>query len=281
MPQSEESGSGSNDSEMGAAVEKLLDADKEGNHIDRVSKIIEEVGITSLLHHAAQTGHRALLEILLEDPTFEVNAREGLMGCTALIIACWKGHTEMVRLLLQNGADVLIGTRDGLTCLHMAAFCGHTNLLLHGKSQRKRLEEWDPLEVPMLSSNRRWALIGRKTSIETFTALHMAASGNHSSGVPIVASILETFRTAVLDFHGLAPNSKTAYDIQTELWMNFLLKIRRELHTNGPVEISDQLLLKNVVGGGGSALQQKLDVKYEGILLAHVERTGLVREHQR
>ena len=41
-----------------------------------------------------------------------------------LSIAALMGHTEVVALLLENGADVNAKSRDGGTALHAAAFLG-------------------------------------------------------------------------------------------------------------------------------------------------------------
>ena len=52
------------------------------------------------------------------------NARDPQSGSTMLSIAALMGHTEVVALLLENGADVNAKSRDGGTALHAAAFLG-------------------------------------------------------------------------------------------------------------------------------------------------------------
>ena len=45
---------------------------------------------------------------------------------TLLAAAALMGHTEIVTLLLEHGADVNARSRDDGTALHAAAFLGHT-----------------------------------------------------------------------------------------------------------------------------------------------------------
>jgi len=51
----------------------------------------------------------------------DVNKSGGKAGDTPLIIASWKGHTEIVKLLLANGADANKMDKDGDTSLHSAS----------------------------------------------------------------------------------------------------------------------------------------------------------------
>lgn len=52
------------------------------------------------------------------------NAQDPQSGSTMLSIAALMGHTEVVALLLEHGADVNVKSRDGGTALHAAAFLG-------------------------------------------------------------------------------------------------------------------------------------------------------------
>ncbi|CAM6097373.1 unnamed protein product [Calypogeia fissa] len=225
-----------------------------------LGSIVGQQGLTKLLHHAAQSGNIELMRIALDDPTIEVNGTLHKQGCTALILACWNGHTKAATLLLLKGADVLLCTRDGLTCLHLAAFCGHTevvNFLLHGKCLRKSWEDSSSLHMAAFCcdtealewllngkslgedqisaltrtySKCRWSLIERKTGTEKFTALHMAAKQSHNPGVEIAASICEAFIASVLDVYGLATNPNVEYNIEEEVWSDFMFQIQKELH---------------------------------------------------
>lgn len=52
------------------------------------------------------------------------DAKDPRSGSTMLSIAALMGHTEVVALLLEHGADVNAKSRDGGTALHAAAFLG-------------------------------------------------------------------------------------------------------------------------------------------------------------
>ena len=64
------------------------------------------------------------------------DAQDPKSGSTMLSIAALMGHTEIVALLLEHGADVNAKSRDGGTALHAAAFLGRIEavklLLEHG-----------------------------------------------------------------------------------------------------------------------------------------------------
>ena len=63
----------------------------------------------------------------------DVNARNPASGDPLLFTAAVMGHTEIMGLLLEKGADINIQNRDGNTSLHVAAFFGRadaTELLL-------------------------------------------------------------------------------------------------------------------------------------------------------
>jgi ankyrin repeat protein len=96
----------------------------------------EKYGRTAL-HLAAMNGHLEIVKLLLEHGA-DVNAKtkEGY-GYTALHSAASNGHLEIVKLLLEHGADVNAKTKyGGYTALHSATMNGHLEivklLLEHG-----------------------------------------------------------------------------------------------------------------------------------------------------
>jgi hypothetical protein len=79
------------------------------------------------LHEAAWNGDRNMAWILIAagaDPN--VPHTEG--GSTPLHYAILTNHVEIVKLLLEHGADVKARYRGGSTALHLAAGRGHTEI---------------------------------------------------------------------------------------------------------------------------------------------------------
>ncbi|MCY4552278.1 MAG: CotH kinase family protein, partial [Candidatus Poribacteria bacterium] len=84
------------------------------------------------LSGAVFIGNLAAVKQALTDGA-DPNAEDPQSGSTMLSIAALMGHTEIVALLLEHGADVNAKSRDGGTALHAAAFLGRaeaTKLLL-------------------------------------------------------------------------------------------------------------------------------------------------------
>ena len=89
-------------------------------------------------------------------------------GRTALIWATLGGYEAVVRLLLEQGADIKAKDKDGRTVLHMAAKDGHEGVV------RLLLEKGADVEA--------------KDKYEEWRALHMAADAGHKV---IVQQLLE------------------------------------------------------------------------------------------
>lgn len=58
----------------------------------------------------------------------DVNARERHYGDTALMWAAAAGHVDVVRLLIEAGADVRAVDNEGVTALHLARANGHAEV---------------------------------------------------------------------------------------------------------------------------------------------------------
>ena len=76
------------------------------------------------LYSAAENGHEAVVRLLLENEA-DVNMKDWWNGRTALHSAAENGHEAVVRLLLEHKADVDAITQDGSTALSRAAEKGH------------------------------------------------------------------------------------------------------------------------------------------------------------
>ena len=79
------------------------------------------------LHIAASKGHFNLCKTLIEKINFNVHMVDNKKW-TALHYAAQKGSYELMNYFIAKGTDVLLKTKDGLNCLHIAASNGHLNL---------------------------------------------------------------------------------------------------------------------------------------------------------
>ena len=124
------------------------------------------------LHKAVSNGDVAAVQAMLRSG---VNETRGTAGVTPLMIAAENGHTEIVRLLLDDGADVDATTGPGgpqaaltvpgVTALMRAAWNGHP-------------------EVARLLIERGADVNARES--QGHTALMMAAKGGHTDTVGIL-----------------------------------------------------------------------------------------------
>ena len=90
-----------------------------------VDGVLGEAGAFSAqrLSEAAFTGNIAAMKQMLADGA-DPNTKDPQSGSTLLATAALMGHTKIVALLLEHGADVNVRSRDGGTALHAAAFLG-------------------------------------------------------------------------------------------------------------------------------------------------------------
>ena len=77
---------------------------------------------------AVAGGNLEIVRLLL-DSGADVNARETRLGQTALLYAAARGRTDLVKLLLEHHADIHAASNSGSTALEMAALDGHTDCL--------------------------------------------------------------------------------------------------------------------------------------------------------
>src|SRR5687768_7878684 len=81
---------------------------------------------TRELWRIVETGEMGELEAVL--PRADINARNE-HGMTALMRAAYHGRVQMVRVLLDHGADPNISRNDNFTALSLAAFFGHAEIV--------------------------------------------------------------------------------------------------------------------------------------------------------
>ncbi len=81
------------------------------------------------LTRAAEAGRLQDVQSALVDGV-DLNARDAYYAdCTALILASQKGHTDIVKFLLDKGADVNVKAGMGFTALTFASFNGHIDIV--------------------------------------------------------------------------------------------------------------------------------------------------------
>lgn len=118
------------------------------------------------LHVAATVGYLQDTKAILSSGSISVNQIDP-EGWTPVMVAADRGFSRIVRVLMDNGAEVSVSARDGNTALISAAQRGHlavVQMLLEGKAN-----------VQAVTS-------------QGFTALHVAAADGHSK---VVKALLE------------------------------------------------------------------------------------------
>ena len=115
-------------------VTPLLCATQKGN--PRVVEMLLSAGArvniqfrdgTAPLHIAVNEGYIETTKALLRSPDIQVDLKMNFQS-SALGIACRRGNDELVRLLLEHGADPDLVLDKGLVALHLACLMGYTGI---------------------------------------------------------------------------------------------------------------------------------------------------------
>ncbi|XP_073677527.1 histone-lysine N-methyltransferase EHMT2 [Garra rufa] len=105
------------------------------NHVEVVKYLIqsgacvyhaEEDGSTGL-HHAAKLGNLEVVMLLLSTGQVDINAQDS-GGWTPIIWAAEHRHIDVIRALLNRGADVTLRDKEMNVCLHWASFAGSAEI---------------------------------------------------------------------------------------------------------------------------------------------------------
>ncbi|XP_070176818.1 apoptosis-stimulating of p53 protein 2-like [Littorina saxatilis] len=85
-----------------------------------------------ILREAVSNGDSSGLRRLLEAREGKINLNVlDTEGQSVLHESCQRGDLDLVKLLVRFGADVRLANRDGWSAVHIAAFGGHTDILLY------------------------------------------------------------------------------------------------------------------------------------------------------
>jgi ankyrin repeat protein len=93
----------------------------------RLTKAIwREIMSINLLIEAVRENYIEVIELILKK--IDVNSKDD-DGRTPLHWAALYGHTDIVRIFLDNRADPTVTDSDGENPLHLAAIYGHTDIV--------------------------------------------------------------------------------------------------------------------------------------------------------
>lgn len=143
-----------------------------------------------ILPRVAKIGDPLIVETLLKKGAYidASNIEEG--GVTALMEAARKGRLEVVKLLIEKGANINAGDNEGRKALHCAVYGGNTDV--------------------MQTLLKAGADINTKENTSDFTPLHLAAEDNN---IDMVRFLLEHGADASLtDSEGNTPLAQTTDD---------------------------------------------------------------------
>ena len=105
----------------------------------------EDNGETTPLHSACLHGNMEMVKLLIQDGA-NVNLKMNA-GSTCLLIACQANNIEMVRLLLENRANPDLKTEGGVSCLDIAALNKNIEMVHTGSYDVKVEEEGIVLRI--------------------------------------------------------------------------------------------------------------------------------------
>ncbi|XDV33670.1 hypothetical protein PO909_003992 [Leuciscus waleckii] len=218
------------------------------HHAD-ITAVTRQSGETPL-HYSARVGNTAVLQEMLSNvPTNQLQTainKHTKNGWSPLLLAADQGHTEVVRVLLQNNARVDVFDEEGKAAIHLAAEQGHqdiVDILLSHKAfvNAKTKLGLTPLHLSAQSGSARLVRLLVEThqasvdalSLRKQTPLHLAAV---SGQLDICSSLLNLKADiTAADIHGQTPLHLAAESDHSEV-VKLFLRHRPELATLANIE---------------------------------------------
>ena len=115
-----------------------------------VNKVTES--LSTPLRAACYEGHTEIVKYLIQKGNADVNVANKYDN-TCLMIAAYRGHFEIVKLLLSHGADISARAKCGTTALHFAAEQGYLHIVSY-------LVETGGADVDVIDSHGMTPILG-------------------------------------------------------------------------------------------------------------------------
>lgn len=174
-------------------VQEIVDAGFSVNQRDEEN--------VSLLHWAAINNRKEIVQYLIKKDA-EIDAVGGELMSTPLHWATRQGHTQILVLLMQYGADPSLRDGEGGSCLHLAAQFGHTAIVgyLIAKGQNVNTQDvngmtalmWSCYRTSSIDPTRLLITLGASLTMTDTprgnTALHWALIGRNSAPTSLLVN---------------------------------------------------------------------------------------------
>ena len=84
----------------------------------------------AVLHWTVLKGHVDVVQVLIDaGADIEARNKDDEQGRSPLLLASVEGHLDIVKMLVEAGAGVRVTDNNGDTCLDLASFFGHTEIV--------------------------------------------------------------------------------------------------------------------------------------------------------
>lgn len=129
------------------AVNLLLDHGADPNTINYLGR--------SAVMYASNYGYYEIVRVLVEKGSI-LNLSSKLSDHPPLSAAAQRGHLEIVKLFVENGADPLYRNKEGKSALDLAMESGHGEIAKYLRNVLLKLDETPPEDKTNLVKNINW-----------------------------------------------------------------------------------------------------------------------------